>query len=64
MKDGGKYAFLGMESREAGDAVINALNQQVHRKKYQDFLNDQTTTETFIYCDPFTALSYHKAFRR
>ena len=31
MKDGGKYAFLGMESREAGDAVINALNQQVHR---------------------------------
>ena len=30
VKDGGKYAFLGMESREAGDAVINALNQQVH----------------------------------
>ena len=29
MKDGGKYAFLGMESREAGDAVIKALNMQV-----------------------------------
>ena len=29
MKDGGKYAFLGMESREAGDAVIKALNLQV-----------------------------------
>ena len=40
VKDGGKYAFLGMESREAGDAVINALNQQVHRKKFQAFQND------------------------
>ena len=29
VKDGGKYAFLGMESREAGDAVIKALDQQV-----------------------------------
>ena len=29
MKDGGKYAFLGMESWEAGDAVIKALNLQV-----------------------------------
>ena len=29
VKDGGKYAFLGMESREAGDAVIKALNLQV-----------------------------------
>ena len=25
----GKYAFLGMESREAGDAVIEALHLQV-----------------------------------
>ena len=29
VKDGGKYAFLGMESREAGDAVIQALHLQV-----------------------------------
>ena len=29
VKDGGKYAFLGMESREAGDAVIEALHLQV-----------------------------------
>ena len=29
VKDGGKYAFLGMESREAGDAVIKALHLQV-----------------------------------
>jgi len=28
VKDGGKYAFLGMESREAGDAVIEALHLQ------------------------------------
>ena len=33
MKDGGKYAFLGMESREAGDAVIKALNLQVTSDK-------------------------------
>lgn len=26
VKDGGKYAFIGMESREAGDAVISALH--------------------------------------
>ena len=39
MKDGGKYAFLGMESREAGDAVIKALHLQVLsliQKNYRD----------------------------
>ena len=37
VKDGGKYAFLGMESREAGDAVIEALHLQV------------STTEEMLY---------------
>ena len=42
VKDGGKYAFLGMESREAGDAVIEALHLQV------------TTTELMVLCHGLT----------
>ena len=48
VKDGGKYAFLGMESREAGDAVIKALNLQVISDR-DDGLEEQDNQNCYYY---------------